>query len=380
MKTFLPVKTLGILVFFLFFSGMAGQHDAYIMKREVYRTPLTSINVSPDGSLLLAGFHDGSFRLLDPESFEPELEVEEAHFKAVHAMDMPPRMDFILTAGHSSIKLWELTGEHRADWVAHSTTIWNAELSSDGKYAVSSAFNKTFLLWDVPGGKVLEEMRGHDDITMSVCISPDNRRIASGSNDHTVKIWDLETRRVAKTLHGPAEMIYDVEFSPNNLLLAVASGDGTTRIYHLADESMNHLLKGHRDKVMEVAFSPDGQYLVSGSADRSLILWDVTSGEKIHTFIDNEEAVLDVVFHPDGGSFYSISLAGDLTRWEMDPEIFVLRYFEEPYRKELVEEPLFEPRRKGESRKEFQARQERAAGKKLEIIHHYYQEYLSRRD
>ena len=260
------------------FAGTQAQDESYILKRELYKTSLTSINISPDGSLLLAGYQDGSFRLLDPESFETKLEVPNAHYKAVNAMDMPPKMDFILSAGHNTIKLWDRTGKHLANWNGHATTIWNVDISNDGKYAVSSAFNKTFLLWDVYNSELLERMQGHEDVTMSVCISPDNRLIASGSNDLTIKIWDVASHQVIQTLHGPTQDVYDVAFSPDSHLLAVASKDRSVRIYDLDEEKLLHLLKGHRDMVMELAFSPDGRYLVSGSADQSLILWDVTTG------------------------------------------------------------------------------------------------------
>lgn len=350
------------------------------MKRDIYKSPLASIQFSPDGKLLLAGFQDGSFRLLDPVTFQVKLEVPDAHYKAVNAMDMPPKMDFILSAGHNAIKLWDTGGKLVANWSAHATTIWNVDISSDGMYAVSSAFNKTFLLWDVYNSVVLERMQGHEDVTMTVCISPDNRWIASGSNDLSIKIWDLETRQVIKSLHGPTQDVYDVAFSPDSKLLAVASKDRSVRVYNLAEEKLVHLLKGHRDMVMEVAFSPDGAYLLSGSADRSLILWDVGTGDRIHAYLDNEEAILDLVYHPDGNSFYSISFSGDLTRWEVHPEIFVLKYFEEPYREEMAADPLFEPRRKGESKKEYQVRAEEANIKKIEIVEQYYQEYLSTRN
>ena len=374
MKTF-------ILILLLSTTMMAwSQHDSYILKREVYKTNLASINLSPDGSLLLAGYQDGSFSLLDPETFEVKLAVENAHIKAINAMAMPPKMDFILTAGHNTIKLWDITGKHRANWNAHATTIWNVEISNNGKYAVSSAFNKTFLLWDVYNSVLLERMQGHKDVTMSVSISPDNRWIASGSSDLTIKIWNIETRQEVKALHGPTQDIYDVEFSPDSRLLAVASKDRSIRVYHLEEEKLIHLLKGHRDMVMEVAFSPDGRYLVSASADHSLMLWDVASGERIHAYLDNEEAVLDLVYHPDGKSIYSISFAGDLTRWEVHPEIFVLKYYEKPYREELSADPVFDPKRKGESKKDFLVRASEAKLKKAEITERYYKQYLSKQE
>ena len=346
------------------------------MKRQIFEVPLTSINVSPDGLFLLAGFDDGSFRLLDPDTYEVKLEVEGAHYKAVNAMDMPPKMDFILTAGGNQIKLWDRSGKYLFEWKGHATTIWNMEISSDGLWAVSSAMNKTFLLWDVYNAVIKEKMRGHEDVCMAVCISPDNKLIASGSNDQSLKIWDLETRQVISQLHGPAQDIYDVEFSPDGKLLAVTSKDESSRLFDLEEEKLLHILKGHTDMVLEAEFSPDGSYLVTGSADQSIILWDVPTGERIHQFLDNERAVMDVVFHPEGQSFYSISYAGDLTRWYLDPEIFVLKYYETPYREELAEDPMFGPRQKGESKKEYKARLEEGTEKKSAIISRFYQQYI----
>ncbi len=360
-------------------TGLA-QEGSYILKRQLFKVPLTSVNISPDGKVLLAGFDDGSFRLLDPDSFHTLLEVKDAHDKAVNAMDMPPNMDFILTAGRNYIKLWDRDGNYLFDWKGHATTIWNAEISKDGKWAVSSAMNKTFLLWDVYNSVIIERMRGHQDVCMSVCISPDNKRIASGSNDLSIRIWDVETRQVISELHGPTQDIYDVEFSPDSRLLVACSKDKSARLYDLKENKLLFILKGHRDMVMEAEFSPDGNYLVSGSADHSLILWDVQTGERIHHFLDNEQAVMDLVFHPDGHSFYSITYAGDLTRWSLDPEIFVLKYYEDAYREELAADPVFESRRKGEFKKEYMTRMDEAALKKAIIIDRYYERYLSERE
>ena len=360
-------------------STARAQEDSYILKRQLFKLPLTSINISPDGLFLLSGFEDGSFRLLDPDSFEVKLEVLDAHYKAVNAMDMSPKMDFILTAGHNSIKLWDRSGKHLSDWNDHATTIWNAELSSDGLWAVSSAMNKTFLLWDVNNNGRVERMRGHEDVCIAVSISPDSRLIASGGYDLTVRIWDLETRQVISQLQGPSKDIYDLEFSPDGSLLAACSKDKSTRIYGLKEEKLLHLLKGHSDLVMEAEFSPDGNYLVTGSADQSIILWDVLTGERIHQFLDNDATIMDLVFHPNGQSFYSIGYTGNLSRWEVNPEIFVLKYYEEPYREELAADPIFEAKRKGESKKDYQHRMAKAAVKKSEIIAHYYDLYLSER-
>ena len=372
------------LALMLFFLGMAltirAQDAPYLLKQEFYKVALSSVKFSPDASRLLTGSSDGSWRIMDPETFRVLLEVPGAHFKAVNAMDMSPKMDMILSAGQNSIKLWDSDGNHLADFQKHATTVWNAAFSPDGKWVVSSAHNKAFLLWDVSNRKLAETLRGHEDICLTVAFSPDTQWIASASYDLSLKIWDLNTRSIISTLPGPTDAVYDLEFSPDSRLLAACSKDRSTRIYDVAGNRLLHNLKGHQDQVMEAEFSPDGNYLLTASADWSVILWDVRSGEKIHQFPDHKAAVMDLEFHPDGGSFYSISLAGDLTRWDLDPEIFVLKYFEQPYLEELSGDPVFEPRRKGESKKEFAARQAQAKGKKEAIVRRYYLQYLEERD
>ena len=368
-----------ILALLGFMSLCRAQDDNYVLKRELYEVRLTSINLSPDGKLLMAGFDDGSFRLLDPDSYAESLEVEGAHHKAIHAMDMGPEMDYILTAGANSIKLWDRNGEHLADLNLHATTIWNAEISRDGAWAISSAVNKTFLLWNMKNRGLEEKMQAHEDVTLAVCFSPDMHHIASGSRDQSIRIWDLESRQVIAQLHGPTEDVFDLEYSPDGKLLVATSRDRSIRIYDVRENKLFRLLKGHTDMVLEAEFSPDGSYLLTASSDGSVILWDVQSGEKIHQFLDNEGAVTDLAFHPDGLSFYSISYGRDLTRWSLHPRIFVLKYYETEYRDALDADPVFEARRAGESKKEYQVRVEEAGAREEEIVSRLYDKYLSGR-
>jgi len=372
------IKKWQILIFSFLPMSLSGQVHNYLLQEEAFKEPVTAMNISPDSTRLLTGFQDGSFSVLDINSLAPLVSVKDAHYKSIYAIEMSPEMDFILTAGHNIIKLWTPEGEPIKNWKAHATTIWNVDISKDGKYAVSTEFNKTFLLWDVKSGQVLEEMRGHEDVTMAVAISPDNRYIASGSNDLTIRIWDIASHQTVKTFYGPTKEIYDVKFSPDSKILAAASNDNSIRLYDIGNGNMLHLLKGHRDFVIDIEFSPDGHYLISASADRSIYLWDVQTGEKIYSYLDNDDALLDLVFCPDGQSFFSSSLDRTLKRWAIDPEIFVLRYYEKEYQDEIAGNQFFDERRKGESKKDYEARLEIADKKRADIVNRYYMMYLER--
>ena len=139
-------------------------------------------------------------------------------------------------------------------------------------------------------------------------------------------------------------------------------------------------LEGHTNAASDAVYSPNGKLIATSSFDGTLKIWDAATGERIHSYLDNEEAVLDLVYHPDGNSFYSISFAQDLTRWEVHPEIFVMKYYDKAYLEEVSGDPIFEPKRRGEAKKDYMARQEEAEIKKTEILERYYKQYLSERD
>ena len=101
-------------------------------------------------------------------------------------------------------------------------------------------------------------------------------------------------------------------------------------------------------------------------------------GEQLHSYLDHQDAVVDLAFHPDGGSFYSVSLDGTLSRWEIHPEIFVLKYAEKDYREAMDADPVFAPRQSGESRREYQERLEEARVKRDSIVESLYKLYLDR--
>ena len=229
-----------------------GQGSDYILQSISCKVPITTIHLSPDGKKLFAGYQDGSISIMDRESLSEIVHIEEAHPKAISALELSPKMDYILSAGHTSIKLWDTLGTHISNWKAHSTSIRKLDLSNNGKYAVSTGFNKTFMFWDAHDGSVIQPMKGHTDVTFAVAISPDNTLIASGSNDRTIKIWDIESTQCIITLHGPTSDVYDVKFSPDGKLVAACSKDKSVRIYDIKEEKLLHLLKGHRDMVLEI--------------------------------------------------------------------------------------------------------------------------------
>lgn len=101
----------------------------------------------------------------------------------------------------------------------------------------------TVRLWELPSGKELFEMRGHQGGTggsevdkftgmilrrgsvRSVAFSPDGTRLASAGYDRVMRVWDTETGEQAKTYRFDSARINAVAFTPDGQRIAAGGSN-----------------------------------------------------------------------------------------------------------------------------------------------------------
>ncbi len=369
------LKIYPLLLSSIFFANISAQTDPYFIKDLKKADEVNCVCYSPDGKKILAGYFDGSARIIDIESEKVEVTVKD-HWKGVNAVEMDPNGKYFMTAGDNTIKIWSPDGNPIYTLKNHTTSIFSADLDPTGKFIVSGAINKVFKEWDALQGELKRNITGHDDVAMAVCYSRDGRRMASGSGDHTLKIWDAESANLLFTLSGHPEDVYGVDFSPNGKLLASCSKDKTIRIYDLETQSLLRTLKGHKNFVMDVEFSPDGLHLLSCSFDTEIKIWEVATGRCLYTFIDHDAPVTDICFAPDGKTFASASHDKKIKLWNFSKEIFVDYYYSPEIIEKMNAMEIFQPREKKESREMYQEREQKANQLRKGIYEEYYKKYL----
>lgn len=76
----------------------------------------------------------------------------------------------------------------------------NICFSPDGKFVASSCDDLTAKIWDLNTGKCIVDIKGHNDIVLSVDLTPSDKQSAIGSSDRSCSPGNKIQKNVVKTL------------------------------------------------------------------------------------------------------------------------------------------------------------------------------------
>jgi WD40 repeat protein len=246
--------------------------------------------VSPDGRVFALGSQSGRVRLLDLRSGEVR-SLRGRHDGGVQTMAFTPDARRLVSAGNGQVVVWDVTRGAIAELLAgHSGSIWGLDLSSDGRTALTAAWDGRAIVWDLAGDRRVDRrfsVRGYRDsldvwfvvdVARGVAVSPDSRTLAVTHIDGTVELLDtatLKRRRAFRAIRGFAG---SVSFSPDGRLLAVAGAAGRVTLWDARTGAAAGELRGLRADSQALAFSPGGGLLAAAEAGFQpprMRIWDV---------------------------------------------------------------------------------------------------------
>jgi WD40 repeat protein len=270
----------------------------------------------PGTGRLFCGGSDASVYEIDIEQAKPEAKELGRHNSYVTSLALAGTT--LVSGGYDGRLIWwDIDSRSQVRTVdAHRKWIRGLAATPDGRVMASVADDMVCRLWDVASGRLIHELRGHDELTpthfpsmlFACAISPDGRHVATGDKVGHVAVWDLESGARLATLEAPAMYTWDpiqrhhsiggirsLAFSPDGTRLAVGGTGKISNIDHLDAKARvevfdwrqgkrTHELPSEKFKglVEYLGFHPRGDWLLAaggGDKDGFLTFLDLAASK-----------------------------------------------------------------------------------------------------
>jgi WD40 repeat protein len=268
----------------------------------------------PRTNQVFCGGSDFSVYELDLDQTKPEPKELGRHDSYVTSLALSGTT--LVSGGYDGRLIWwNIESRSRLrDVLAHSRWIRRVVATPDGRIIASVGDDMVCRLWDISGGRLIRELRGHAELTpthfpsmlFALAVSRDGRLLATGDKVGHIIVWEIDSGRSLATLEAPELYTWDavqrrhsiggirsLAFSPDGTLIAAGGSGKISNIDHLDGKATVEIFdwrKGERthtfasDKfkglVERLEYHPSGEWLLAGGGgdkDGFLMFFDVAA-------------------------------------------------------------------------------------------------------
>lgn len=294
-------------------------------KSLIHSRQLLCCRFDAEGTRLFAAGHDG--RLYRWTLADGQLTGVDAHRGWVEAMLASADRRRLYTADSwGQVHAWHAADDPlKPAWtIAKACATWlrSAAISPDGTLLATCGNEPVVRVFSTADGKLIHELRGHEQPVFSVAFHPDGQRLASGDLHGLVRDWHLNNGQCERTLearslfkvfeHYRQGGVRAMTFDPEGKLLYCGGFQGTNAnqaqgapmvipIDWSTGKALPELTPAaaFNGPLTDLAFHPAGFLVGAGSSEAGGMLWFWKPGE--------------------GKAVHSMSYKTSLRRFDFDP-------------------------------------------------------------
>jgi WD40 repeat protein len=185
-----------------------------------HRAPITEIEFSPDGQMLVSVDVQSQARLWRVSTGEEVWKLEDVRAPAAFS----PDGKVLALNGSYGVTLWSIE-DRQVLAVIESFAAYDMVFSADGQVLITSNFDE-IQFWGITTKKLLRRLTWHTDLVLALGLSPKGDRLVSGSADRTIKLWRMEDGSLIGSLFGYTGEVNSVAFSPDDKFVISGGEDG----------------------------------------------------------------------------------------------------------------------------------------------------------
>ena len=194
-----------------------------------------------------------------------------------------------------------------------------ADLSPDGRRAVSASVDGRVRIWNLRTGRPVLTVTAHRGNARAARFSPDGRAVASGGADGKLVVIDVSTGRRHVVVRNSNGVALRIAYSRDGNRIAAGYTDGTIRIAATRGSRPVRVLRASRSGVFGVALSDDGARVAGAGLDGAVWVWDLHGKDRPVILRGSGRAVTSVSFQPGhAGHLISADERGWLRFWNVD--------------------------------------------------------------
>ncbi|KAF8748365.1 WD40 repeat-like protein [Rhizoctonia solani] len=284
------------------------------------RTPVMTVAISSDGSLIAAGYRTTNICLWDSRTGKI-LTIILAGPDIVTSVSFSFDCTRIASGSFEGpVSVWDVqTGSMKLDPLeGHTGYITSVRFSPDDRHIVSSSEDRSIRFWDSQDGTLLMIIDGHTNPVTSVAFSPDGAQVVSTISSSSISIWDAQSQYDhSRRLAGHSDFIIFVDFSSSGTNIISGSCDGVIQVWDIeTGESISRLTESHRENTSSIALAPNGDMIASSSHDGAIYLRDAKNGQvPLDPLEGHSGHVISIQFSPDGTRIASGSTDMTICVW-----------------------------------------------------------------